>query len=213
MTRLGTILSTRDGGVSWHTQENKGDNLLDVALDFESKWGIVVGYNGTLLAATDYEDGWTNHRQALEQKRQELLEDRTQLAKDHRDLVESVVSLSPEESSDIYQRVSADAWNYVTLTASWRLPILVFSLFLVQVLVGLNRYNTRLAAFYFARVDTLMLLSTEVNSYSFSFEMLERGALMFSPDQVDFGRTPQTMSRHATELLTRYIGRSRPPEL
>ena len=86
--------------------------------------------------------------------------------------------------------------------ASSRVAILVIVLFLVQVLVGLNRYNMRLAAFYLTRADALLLLSVSVGDklILLSLDVAEHLTRMLSPDQLDFGKTPKTVAQHAMDL-------------
>ena len=84
--------------------------------------------------------------------------------------------------------------------ASIRLAILVLVLFLVQVLFGLNRYNTRLAAFYLACADTLLLLSAGDDPIRLPLDVAERLTQMLSPDQLDFGRSPKAVAQQAMDI-------------
>ena len=75
-----------------------------------------------------------------------------------------------------------------------RIGSVLLLLFLVQILVTLYRYSARLAAYYDARADALVLAP--------SFQSLSFPDLVscFSPERLDFGRTPNTPLQHAIEL-------------
>ena len=162
-----------------------------------------VGYDGTLLTTKNGGNQWNDLKEAVEKRRQALLASREKLVQKNRvlEIGPGQDALSPDDFSTAPDLRTSNAWSYLTLTASWRLPIIIFSLLVVQVLIGLNRYNTRLAAFYTARADALRLLAAKVGSGS--IETLERGTWILSPDQVDFGKTPQSLPAQAIELMRR----------
>lgn len=70
-----------------------------------------------------------------------------------------------------------------------RISSIVLLLFLVQILVPLYRYNTRLAAYYEARGDALEIVSLDDPE---RLEGLERLVASLSPDSVTFGQHPAT---------------------
>ena len=201
----GITLTTKDGGITWNRQDiGRGKILQDIALSSEGRMGIVVGMKGplegTLLTTKDDGITWSDPQEIRERNREKLLTDRNALVQENRYLEIGLVKPLYGERSDFDKRITANAWNYLTLTASWRLPILALSMFLAQVLFGLNRYHTRLAAFYSARADALSLLCTENNSAS--LEVMERATWVLSPQQVDFGRAPQAMPQQTVDLLS-----------
>ena len=191
----GTILTTQDGGKTWNKQESGTDeNLYHVALDADGKRGIAVGSDGTILISQNGGTTWNNQEKVYEARRERLLGDTKRLVEENRNLEIDLVTPPSDERS-----ITANTWAYLTLTTSWRLPILVLSMFLIKVLVELNRYNTRLAAFYFARADALSILSAETNPIP--IEILERMTRLLSPDRVNFGRTSQAMPQQSANLV------------
>ena len=79
--------------------------------------------------------------------------------------------------------------------AGVRIGAVVIVLFLVQIMVSLSRYNTRLAGYYDARADAILLQGeTDTNIAGVKFEDLVSA---MSPDDVDFGRAPRTLLEQA----------------
>lgn len=85
---------------------------------------------------------------------------------------------------------------------STRIGSVFLLLFLVQILVSLYRYSTRLAAFYDGRADALQLCKdlSDVN-----LEMLVNLA---SPDDLDFAKSQKAPTDQAIELTKQLVGRS-----
>ena len=71
--------------------------------------------------------------------------------------------------------------------------ILALIVYLVQILVSLYRYNTRLSSFYDARADAI-LLSRDANT---GFHTLVDA---LSPDHFDFGKQPKTAAGAALDI-------------
>ena len=83
--------------------------------------------------------------------------------------------------------------------SSIRVGIVIIMVFLVQILVSLYRYNTRLAAFYDGRADG-----------HDAFEggdqrLFENIVTLLSPDTLDFGKPPASPAKHAVELAKTII--------
>jgi hypothetical protein len=75
-------------------------------------------------------------------------------------------------------------------------------LFLVQILITLYRYSTRVSAFYEARADALQLAS-EVDALSLK-ELVDA----LSADKVDFGKAPVPSSQMAFETIKAALARA-----
>ena len=75
-----------------------------------------------------------------------------------------------------------------------RFVIMSFSAFLLQLLVSLYRYNMRLAAYYSARGDALFLSAQGQGELDILTEV-------FSPDGVDYGRTPNVGTKQIIEVV------------
>lgn len=80
-------------------------------------------------------------------------------------------------------------------TVTTRVGIVLMLLFLMQTLVALYRYNTRLASFYDGRADALQLLS-ELNGTS-----MEALMSFLSAERLDFGRMGTSPLTDAVELV------------
>ena len=71
--------------------------------------------------------------------------------------------------------------------------MLVLLAFLLQLLVSLYRYNTRLAAYYDARADALFFAATQGGDLDALIDML-------SPDSLDYGRSPKLAAGQIVEV-------------
>ena len=72
--------------------------------------------------------------------------------------------------------------------------------FFVGLLVSLYRYNLRLAAFYRARADALLLLSHNLIAGVKTLRGFEAFDRIFTP-KLDFGKTPQTPATGLIDLV------------
>jgi hypothetical protein len=70
--------------------------------------------------------------------------------------------------------------NYITATFFTRVGVLVILIFLVQILISLYKYNTRMIAFYSSRLDCLRLSGGELPEFDVLLKLL-------TPANVDFG--------------------------
>ncbi len=71
--------------------------------------------------------------------------------------------------------------------------MLVLLAFLLQLLVSLYRYSTRMAAYYDARGDALFFAATQGGD-------LDALIAMLSPDSLDYGRTPRLAANQVVEV-------------
>jgi len=86
-------------------------------------------------------------------------------------------------------------WHYIAATAITRVGIVLIIVYLVQILMGLYRYNTRLIAYYNSRRDLLTLWDGKQRTLKSLDEVL-------SSSKIDFGREP----KHPLEDLFRALG-------
>ncbi len=88
-----------------------------------------------------------------------------------------------------------------------RTVTLVSLLILVHILVRLHRYSVRLAAFWDARADAVLLAQSFARCKAETFDDL---AAVFAPDAYDFKPTPRLEHESATKLLRQVLrGESR----
>jgi hypothetical protein len=85
-----------------------------------------------------------------------------------------------------------------------RVTTILLIAFLVQILVSLYRYNTRLASYYDARADAVLMTRFAGTEFDNLVELL-------SPDRFDFGRQPRSPMGNAVELAREILrtGRTR----
>jgi hypothetical protein len=82
-------------------------------------------------------------------------------------------------------------------TVSFRAGLVIFSFFVMQVLVSAFRYSLRLAAFYDGRADALAL------SQNGDHAALEATAKLFTPSDIDFGPATRTPIGEVAAVLQR----------
>jgi hypothetical protein len=86
-------------------------------------------------------------------------------------------------------------WHYIAATAITRVGVVLIIVFLVQILMGLYRYNTRLMTYYSSRRDLLTLWEGDQKA----LKPLEQ---IMAPPKIDFGKEP----KHPLEDLLKAIG-------
>src|SRR5215471_5600363 len=86
-------------------------------------------------------------------------------------------------------------WKYITATAITRVGVVLIIIYLVQILMGLYRYNMRLATYYNAKRDVLTLWDGTPAS-------LKRLDDIVGPPKFDFGKEP----KHPLEDLLKALG-------
>jgi len=86
-------------------------------------------------------------------------------------------------------------WHYIGATAITRVGVVLIIVYLVQILLSLYRYNTRLASYYNSRRDLLTLWDGKQRGLKSLDEILTSA-------RIDFGREP----KHPLEDVIRVIG-------
>jgi hypothetical protein len=86
-------------------------------------------------------------------------------------------------------------WRYIVATAITRVGVVLIIVFLVQILMGLYRYNTRLVAYYSSRRDLLTLWEGD-------HKTLKSLDAVLAPPRVDFGKEP----KHPLEDIIKAVG-------
>ena len=209
--RAGTILATTDGGANWESLPSGTSAQLN-AVDFvDANVGWVVGWEGTVL-----KNDRGVARRITEQLKEvkspsritELLEkeglERTLQRNDTRQQIETQSIRYTElqkllgelpKGADRTARESreSDLENFFGRHTIIRFGIMFFIAFFLQLLVSLYRYNMRLAAFYDARGDALFFATLKGDA-------LDAVTETFSPDSVDYGRSPKLATKQVVDL-------------
>ena len=207
----GTILATGDGGQTWKLQASGTENTL-WAVQFlgDGRAGWAVGSGGTILisqrpdpvpavpsaepdlgALTRFLSEAPAASLPMAPAYKKRLQTRIDLERLRDDLVKEIRVV--EAGSQQRNGDGGTGFSFITNTTAIRAGIIVLILFLVQILVHLSRYNTRLAGFYSARADVL-LLSGNRRWDAGDLTVSDVRQLMdaFSPDVLDFGKSPAT---------------------
>jgi hypothetical protein len=85
-------------------------------------------------------------------------------------------------------------WRYIVATAITRVGVVLIIVFLVQILMGLYRYNTRLMTYYNSRRDLIALWEGKAEG----LKVLDH---VLSPPNIDFGKDP----KHPLEDIIRAV--------
>jgi hypothetical protein len=88
--------------------------------------------------------------------------------------------------------------SYVALLAINRFGPLIIIFFFSTLIITLYKYTSRLIGFYYARVYAVEALDSPCST-----EELAKTVAIFSPDNVDFGRTPRTPLDIAGDVATK----------
>jgi len=131
-----------------------------------------------------------------EQKRrkEEMNEEVKRLNKEIENMQNSVSQIRPSETQI----------PIIISTMATRIGTIVLLLFLVQILVPLYRYNTKLASYYDARADALTLIDLSNDTD------LEKLTSIISPDTLDFSKPPASPTQQAIELAKEILTSQRP---
>lgn len=84
--------------------------------------------------------------------------------------------------------------KYIVATAITRIGVVVILVFLVQILLGLYRYNTKLLTFYNSYIDIITIWDGDPTKLEFISKA-------FSPPKLDFGKEP----KHPLEDIIRAV--------
>ncbi|MFZ6181290.1 hypothetical protein [Nannocystis pusilla] len=95
--------------------------------------------------------------------------------------------------------------TYLISTFSTRVGIVLMLLFLVQILVALYRYNSRLASSYDAHADAVTM---QIYAPHLSLEQLSD---FFASRLMDFGKSPKSPSESIHETVKETLAALRPP--
>lgn len=173
---------------------NEFDGLTvdEIALDFELEDEFAV-------AKANFEDISTDIARFVEETNIEAPKlDTSTLAQ-----LEILANTLADASASMVGVAGADSsgepnWYSFIDQVTVRVTVVVLIIFLVQILVNLFRYGTRLSAFYDARADALVLIGRSGRSVTSSeFSSL---VMSLAPDSLDFGRSAKTPLDSAVEL-------------
>jgi hypothetical protein len=112
-------------------------------------------------------------------------------------------SAATATSIDATGSVQGSSVPVILGTVGTRIGLVIVVAYLVQLLVGTYRYNTRMAAYYESRADALELSGSRRDSKVFG-ELVG----ILSPDHINFGKAPVFGSDTLIDLVRTGLGRS-----
>lgn len=194
----GRILVSVDGGANWCARDSRtADGLYAVALADAAGGGArayIGGENATALRL-DILPG--------------QCEGNVDIVLWSAPVENRSAAPAPEEAeSDPYagwpieERLTVAIYRDIMIRL-FQIGIVLLLIFLIQHLVALARYDIRLAAFYHARADAILMSEDKPLPHPDPIDGFERIARALSPDNVDFGRQPKTA---ADEAMLRIVG-------
>jgi len=128
----------------------------------------------------------------VDNRLQEIEKQRIAHVSEQAELEKRVKELQGLEAKD--QEVGPSQTRFIVSVLSKRLGSVLLLIFLVQILVTLYRYSSRLAAFYDSRADALQL------SKDGAFNSAEVSIGVLGPERVDFGKEPRSPIENSIEL-------------
>jgi hypothetical protein len=94
---------------------------------------------------------------------------------------------------------SQDQTRHLISTIATRVGAVLILVFLVQILITLYKYNTRLANYYEARADAIELSIDEQGNILDT--QLSRLLAVLAPDSITFEKDPEAPSQQAIEIV------------
>lgn len=231
----GSIARSDDGGANWRpVPSGTGNRLNDVALSGDGRIAVAAGQDGRILVSVDGGANWCARDSRTASRLDAVALAPVDGGEAHAYIGgENATALRLEISPETCEgNVDIVRWNapeeteddpYAGLSSEQRFTVIIYRdimahlfrigivlllIFLVQHLVALVRYNLRLAAFYHARADAILMSEDKPLPHSESIDELEQIMRCLSPDNVDFGRQPKTVAGE-TMRLAQFVMRGR----
>jgi hypothetical protein len=128
------------------------------------------------------------------------LDSATSMVKTQRKEVENLEALVDDvRKKELLADRGYGDWRYIVATAITRVGVVLIIVFLVQILMGLYRYNTKLIAYYNSRRDLITLWDGKQATLA----SLDKALTL---PQIDFGKEP----KHPLEDIIRAVGSGKP---
>ncbi|MBO6521655.1 MAG: hypothetical protein JJ900_14805 [Rhodospirillales bacterium] len=186
-------------------------NAQDTLADYEQITALLDNQQANLRtqrevadALTLQFDAWVNEHRNLRQRVGTIVAQSEEVFESSRSLRDNLATRTVAMQTTLENAEAAfkEKQDSETLSSlGTRAALIVLLLFLVQILVTLYRYNMRLASFYDARIDALKLAG------STNVKVLGELVSHLSPEQLDFGKTPATVTEQAFEFAKEMLNR------
>ena len=193
--RDGTVLVSEDKGVNWTFRDSRTANrLYGVAFDAQSRMAIIVGDDSIILRSKSTSE--------------EVFPEMTTVPKDDIPLPEES---GPEKIDAGEQQEDQQPSLLAGLIHSnlLRVGITVLFMFMAQHLFGLARYKFRLAAYYDARHDAILLIPADAFPRPENIDEIEQLMQALSPDTLEIGRPSKTIMDRMMQMMDRFTAGDR----
>ena len=205
----GTVLVSTDGyKETWTFRDSGTKNRLDaIAFGADDKVLMILGENKTILRSEISEE------EAAETIFQDMemvqVKDDTRVKDDAAESPPSGETRSDETSGKIPSRISPDELAILFQNDFLRVGITLLFMFMAQHLFGLARYEFRLAAFYYARRDAILLTPADAFPRSRDIDELDQLMQALSPDNLEIGRQSGTIVDRTMQMMSGLVSGGR----
>lgn len=206
--RDGTVLVSEDKGVNWTFRDSRTANrLYGVALDAQSRTAIIVGDDSIILRSKSTSEEVFPEMTTVLKNDTPLPEESGPEKSDAGEQRESSPN-EPETCGDecSEQRTALLVWLQNNLL---RVGITVLFMFMAQHLLGLARYKFRLAAYYDARRDAILLTPADAFPRPKNIDEIEQLMQALSPDILEIGRPSKTIMDRMMQMMDRFTAGDR----
>lgn len=168
---------------------------------FESRAAIDIEKRRSSLtsAGTDVEFGELNFAQVkiyISDLEDQILE----IRKEINDITDKIHEWREKNLDSLNTEKPVDN-NLLIATGIMRFCVLVISIYLVQILTGLYRYNTKLASHYVALADSLSLIEIESEDFEYMKQVLI--------PKVEFGNNPDPIHKSLIDSISQFFKREK----
>ena len=211
--RDGTVLSSEDQGKGWTFHDSRtADRLYGVAFDSQGHTAIIVGNNSVILGL-EFSSGKTPNMEILGEEVVPEGSDTGEQRASPPDMTKTYSDGLFQRPAEIEQRLvereQADLNLFLILIYLTRAGIIVVFIFIAQHLFGLFRYKLRLAAYYDARRDAILLVPKDALPRPGNIDELDHLMQALSPDTLEIGRPSKTIMDRMMRMMDRFIPEGR----
>ena len=235
--RRGVIWASTDGGKNWNFFDSKQGNTLEaVALSGDGKIAVAVGRDGTVLVSEDHGRSWKLRTTVAPSRLRAVAfgakdnvamivgGNTTVLRSESSDgQILPKMEIIPVEGDTRETRTppadeardgQSSQRTFENLFALFqsdflRVGITVLFMFMAQHLFGLARYEFRLAAFYDARRDAILLTPADAFPRSRDIDELDQFMQALSPDALEIGRPSKIIVDRMMQMMNGLIAGGR----
>ena len=207
--RDGTVLASEDHGKGWMFHDGSMANrLYGVAFDARGRTAIIVG-DKSIILRLEFSSGKTPSMEILREEVVPVGSDAGEQRVSPPDMTKTYSGGLFQRQAEIEQRLvereQADLNLFLILIYLTRAGIIVVFMFIAQHLFGLFRYKLRLAAYYDARRDAILLVPKDALPRPRNIDEFDQLMQALSPDDLEIGRPSKTVMDRMMRMMDRFI--------